>query len=59
MQVGVNYPWFDYGWDFGLGPPPWRGNRGTPRWFDHVDDHLERLGDLESASFAGSSWLTD
>lgn len=46
MQVGVNYPWFDYGWDFGLGPPPWRGNRGTPRWFDHVDDHLERLGDL-------------
>ena len=46
MQVGVNYPWFDYGWDFGLGPPTWRGDRETPRWFDHVDDHLERLGDL-------------
>jgi hypothetical protein len=46
MQVGVNYPWFDYGWDFGLGPPAWRANRGTPRWFDHVDDHLERFRDL-------------
>jgi hypothetical protein len=46
MQVGVNYPWLDYGWDFGLGPPPWRGNRQTPRWFDRVDEHLDRLRDL-------------
>jgi hypothetical protein len=46
MQVGVNYPWFDYGWDFGLGPPAWRGGRTTPRWFDHVDAHLDRLRDL-------------
>jgi hypothetical protein len=46
MQVGVNYPWFDYGWDFGLGPPPWRGERTTPRWFDYVDEHLDRLRDL-------------
>jgi hypothetical protein len=46
MQVGVNYPWFDYGWDFGLGPPAWRGDRGVPRWFDQVDGHLVRLRDL-------------
>lgn len=46
MQVGVNYPWFDYGWDFGLGPPGWRGGRTTPRWFDHVDGHLGKLHDL-------------
>jgi hypothetical protein len=46
MQVGVNYPWFDYGWDFGLGPPAWRGGRTTPRWFDHVDGHLDKLHDL-------------
>lgn len=46
MQVGVNYPWFDYGWDFGSGPPAWRGERTTPRWFDHVDGHLDGLRDL-------------
>jgi hypothetical protein len=46
MRVGVNYPWLDYGWDFGLGPPAWRGARTTPRWFDHVDEHLARLRDL-------------
>jgi hypothetical protein len=33
MLVGVNYPWLDYGWDFGLGPPPWRGTLTTPRWY--------------------------
>lgn len=47
MRVGVNYPWFDYGWDFGLGPLTWRGARTTPRWYDVVDDHLrhfQRLG---------------
>jgi hypothetical protein len=46
MLVGVNYPWCDYGWDFGLGPPAWRGSRSAPRWFDHVDDHLDRFRQL-------------
>jgi len=46
MQVGVNYPWFDYGWDFGLGPRAWRGGRGTPRWYDHIDQDLRHFGDL-------------
>ena len=46
MQVGVNYPWFDYGWDFGLGPPDWRGHRTTPRWYDEIDNHLEHLHEL-------------
>ena len=47
MQVGVNYPWFDYGWDFGLGPPAWRGGRSTPGWYAEIDNHLrlfQRLG---------------
>jgi hypothetical protein len=43
MQVGVNYPWHDYGWDFGLGPPPWRGARTTPRWYDKIDEHLRHF----------------
>ena len=44
MQVGVNYPWFDYGWDFGLGPAEWRGGRSDPRWYDAIDEHLDRFG---------------
>jgi hypothetical protein len=43
MRVGVNYPWFDYGWDFGLGPPVWRGPRATPRWYDEIAQHLMQL----------------
>ena len=46
MRVGVNYPWFDYGWDFGIAPPHWRQER-SPRWFSEVDAHLghfQRLG---------------
>jgi hypothetical protein len=46
MLVGLNYPWFDYGWDFGAGPPVWRGPRTTPRWYDDVDAHLRRFHDL-------------
>jgi len=48
MQVGVNYPWFDYGWDFGLGPPSWRGDRTTPRWYDHIDADLHHLSEMGS-----------
>jgi len=46
VQVGVNYPWFDYGWDFGLGPPAWRAGRNSPRWYDHIDQDLQHLVDL-------------
>jgi hypothetical protein len=46
MQVGVNYPWFDYGWDFGLGPPAWRGGRSTPGWYAEIDNHLRLFQDL-------------
>jgi len=46
MEVGVNYPWFDYGWDFGLGPSSWRGERTTPRWYDDIDRDLQHFADL-------------
>jgi hypothetical protein len=46
VQVGVNYPWFDYGWDFGLGPPAWREGRSTPRWYAEIDNHLRLFQDL-------------
>jgi hypothetical protein len=43
VQVGLNYPWRDYGWDFGDGPPSWRGDRHAPRWSDDIDSHLGRF----------------
>jgi hypothetical protein len=46
VRVGVNYPWFDYGWDFGLGPPAWRGGRSTPGWYPEIDNHLRLFQDL-------------
>src|SRR5262245_57027828 len=46
MELGVNYPWFDSGWDFGLGPPEWRGTRTLPRWTDAIDVHLARIHGL-------------
>jgi hypothetical protein len=46
MLVGVNFPWLNYGWDFGLGPPAWRGTRTTPHWFDEIDAHLLHLHGL-------------
>jgi len=46
MQVGVNYPWFNYGWDFGFGPPAWRGAQTDPAWFAAIDGHLQRFQNL-------------
>lgn len=42
MDVGVNYPWFSYGWDFGPAPPGWRSG-GDPSWVAHIDQHLQHL----------------
>jgi hypothetical protein len=42
MDVGVNYPWFSYGWDFGPAPPGWRGG-DDPAWVPLIDQHLEHL----------------
>jgi hypothetical protein len=46
MQVGVNYPWRDYGWDFGEAPPGWREAGAAPRWTADIDAHLEHLRGL-------------
>jgi hypothetical protein len=46
MQIGVNYPWRDYGWDFGLAPPAWRERDTRPRWSDEIDRDLQHFLDL-------------
>jgi hypothetical protein len=44
MQVGVNYPWVNYGWDFGPAPPSWgRAPGADPAWLAEVDAHLARF----------------
>jgi hypothetical protein len=42
MDVGVNYPWFSYGWDFGPAPPGWRGG-DDPAWAPHIGQQLQHL----------------
>jgi hypothetical protein len=42
MDVGVNYPWFSYGWDFGSAPPGWRGGQ-DPEWVPNIGQHLQHL----------------
>lgn len=31
-HVGINYPWMDYGWDFGDPPRVWLGGRSIEDW---------------------------
>jgi hypothetical protein len=45
MDVGINYPWYDYGWDFGAAPPGWR-RRAEPNWTRSIRKDLRRLGGL-------------
>lgn len=40
MWVGINYPWCDYGWDFGEPLPTW-GPRA--RWRSVIAEHLTEL----------------
>jgi hypothetical protein len=42
MDVGVNYPWFNYGWDFGPAPPGWRSGE-DPAWVAQIGQHLGHL----------------
>jgi hypothetical protein len=45
MDVGLNYPWFSYGWDFGPAPPGWR-NGQDPDWVPHIGQDLQHLAAL-------------
>jgi hypothetical protein len=42
VKVGVNYPWVNYGWDFGTPPPGWR-TAADPDWMARIDGDLARF----------------
>lgn len=46
MNIGVNYPWFDYGWDFGDAPPGWRKGP-DPNWLKSLDGDLQYFSELK------------
>ncbi len=47
MKVGINYPWIDYGWDFGDPPPRWVAPGDRAAWREakrqRIDEGLRRL----------------
>ena len=45
MDVGINYPWYDYGWDFGDAPPGWR-TASDPNWRLFIDNEIQYLTGL-------------
>ena len=46
MDVGVNYPWYSYGYDFGEAPPNWRKTPKVPDWDTEINFDLKYLQDL-------------
>src|SRR5262245_4191321 len=43
MLVGLNYPWMNYGWDFGVPPPGWRA---AESWQSEIREQLPRWREL-------------
>jgi len=41
MLVGINYPWVDYGWDFGDPPPAWVPPERLPAWRETKRKQIE------------------
>src|SRR5215470_16715131 len=40
MLVGVNYPWIDYGWDFGDPPPAWVNTQHVAEWRERKREQI-------------------
>lgn len=47
MLIGINYPWIDYGWDFGDPPPAWVAGDDLPAWRERkraqIDEDFKRF----------------
>jgi hypothetical protein len=41
MLIGINYPWIDYGWDFGDPPQAWVAHENLPAWRERKRKQIE------------------
>ena len=41
MLIGINYPWIDYGWDFGGPPALWVSGENLPAWRESKRSRIE------------------
>jgi hypothetical protein len=41
MNIGINYPWIDYGWDFGDPPSAWVSAENLSSWREQKRRHIE------------------
>lgn len=50
LLVGINYPWIDYGWDFGDPPAAWVNAQNLPAWREQkrkrIVEDFTRFADL-------------
>ncbi|MEO6724043.1 MAG: hypothetical protein ABIU20_07010 [Blastocatellia bacterium] len=50
LLVGINYPWIDYGWDFGDPPAAWVNAQNLPAWREQkrkrIVEDFARFADL-------------
>ena len=53
MILGANYPWLNYGWDFGLPPPAWTGGRSAQEF--RAEQRRTIAADLRHAADLGLS----
>lgn len=51
LQVGINYPWINYGWDFGDPPPGWTGGLSVTEWRARQRQHI--AADLQQFASLG------
>lgn len=69
MLVGINYPWIDYGWDFGDPPSAWVSPGNAPGWREEkrrqIDEDFRAFADLGISAIRwfiladGASYGTD
>ena len=58
MQIGINYPWIDYGWDFGDPPPAWVVEEDLPGWRSRKRAQIEAdFGRFSSQGIFAVRWF--
>jgi hypothetical protein len=58
MKIGINYPWEDYGWDFGDPPEEWVPASSRAAWRQEKRQRMgETLAELAQLGLASVRWF--